>query len=303
MLLKIYTINLNKSASSNNYKSIDAAVDDLVNGSRSDSAIANGPGVSNHVTFLIADGIYKTRIFLEYIQGTSDTSRVHFKSASEDSSKVVITWPSDSLADSNFILKLSTTTYCTFSHLSFIRTGKRAFATLIDMYDTRHIMFTNCYFNSGAGSKNSYEAFAFTGGGHNYAVYNNLLIDSVYTGFNISSSSKNIIQKCTIKHFYYAGIILIENESSIIRNNNIIGIYEGDGIYTNKCNNLQVLGNKIILKNGGTGFSDNGSTINSTNMNLFANNMISIRGGQFAYGIFLNATSYIDIINNSVLFF
>ncbi|MGZ5281912.1 MAG: right-handed parallel beta-helix repeat-containing protein, partial [Bacteroidia bacterium] len=302
-----YTIDPNKSADSVNYLSIEAAIGDLNDGLRSDSATANGPGVSDTVIFLIAEGTYKTQLVLNPVTGASDTSRIFFQSASADSSKVIITYPSASSQSGNYVLKLNSASYITFSGISFQRTGSDYYATIVYVSRGRNNTFTNCHFKGSLTSKSGPDASAiYVDGDDLRNTFKNLYIDSAEYGIfyyaGSSPGSRNRIENCIIKNITKAGISLINQDSVLVKNNIISAIKDefGSGIMMHKCFNPQLIGNKITLQNGGRGIDDYETKRKSTARGLIANNMISVTGGRWAYGMYFYQSEYMDLYNNSV---
>lgn len=302
-----FTINPNKAADSTNYQSFQAAIGDLKSGLRADSAKANGPGISDDVTFLIADGIYETQFAIEQINGTSDTSRIFFRSASEDSSKVIIRFPSSTKDSANFVLHLRYAYYLNFSHLTFQRTGKAMYGNVISIMGGRNNTFSHCavkgVLNSNAGT---YASAIYVEREDRNNFFSQLYIDSAEYGFFYYSSSgpsrKNRIENCIFNNIGTVGISLIDQDSIIIKNNTITGIKDefGSGIKMHKCFNPQIIGNKITLTHGGNGIDDYETKRISTARGLIANNMISVTGGRWATGMSFYNTEYMDLVYNSV---
>ncbi|MBI1306288.1 MAG: T9SS type A sorting domain-containing protein, partial [Bacteroidetes bacterium] len=80
-----YTINKNNPASSLNYRSFESAVSDLMYGSRTDGGVANGPGISSAVEFVVGKGSgpYEEQVMISAVTGTSASNTITFDGQGE----------------------------------------------------------------------------------------------------------------------------------------------------------------------------------------------------------------------------
>jgi len=160
-----YTIDPSKSASASNYKDFHSAVTDLDSGKRYDGGAANGRGVSGAVVFKVADGTYHENVHIFTIPGTSLKNNVLFESASEDSSKVIITFPEVDSSNLNglfidFSLFFEDVSYVSFKGMTLSRPGTnnnpQAYSDGILIKSSDSITITNCQITGNLISSNQF---------------------------------------------------------------------------------------------------------------------------------------------------
>ena len=119
----VYTIDSSSSASSGNYKNFSSALDDLLNGKRTDGGSTNGPGLKSSVVFKVADGIYYEQLLINPIKGSSSAHTITFTSASADSSKVILIDTNTTTSVNNFTIYLDGASFISFKNMTIARDG------------------------------------------------------------------------------------------------------------------------------------------------------------------------------------
>lgn len=297
-----YTIDTSKAASSTNYKSFSAAVSDMVSGTRSDGGTANGAGVKGGVVFNVADAVYSEQVTVDSIPGTSATNTVTFQSASGDSSKVILTYPSSTYSWlKDYTLGLNKVSHFILRGITVLRDGSYAYGTTIALTgNSSYITIEHCKIISIDPGTTSSSACA-------------IYVLSTRDSFN--TYSNNLIKRglegiCLTRVSTYRGTL--DNHYCLITQNLIdsskygIGATYSDGItitnnaITNSfgaldlsyCNGaVQVTGNII---HGVVSLSSCAGSISKRA--LVANNVIMSP----SFGINLTSTSYYDILYNNI---
>ncbi|MGB0432114.1 MAG: right-handed parallel beta-helix repeat-containing protein, partial [Bacteroidia bacterium] len=265
-----YTINAQLTAS-NNYKSIGAAVNDLV---------ANG--VTGSVVFEIADGVYNESISItKNINGLFGSRRVLFVSKSRDSSKVIIK------SAANDVIYLST------SNLSFEHLGIRATGFGNDCFYLRsvsNITIKNCDLTCASGAAFGYGIFAFSGANINVencdftSGHCNIYVNN----YNSFTTNLNIINN-TFNNASTTAVYLRGLSNFKVNNNQIGGIYPHDfvgGVTLFQSGNGSITGNRIIggYKSLEVNSLNKGQVYNGDSV-IIANNYIENRNGLAALSV------------------
>ncbi|PLW94686.1 MAG: hypothetical protein C0592_02125, partial [Marinilabiliales bacterium] len=118
-----YTIDAGQAASCTNYQTINDAVSDMLNGTRSDDdTYYNGPGIDGTVVFEIASGTYNEQIKINNISGTYDS--IVFTSATGDYNDVIIEYSCPQDGDvNNYVLRLDGAQYVTIRDVTIQSVG------------------------------------------------------------------------------------------------------------------------------------------------------------------------------------
>jgi PKD repeat protein len=173
------------------YSSVTAAVSAL-----------NSSGVNGAVTFTIADGTYSgTLSFGSGISGASSSNTITFKSASGDSSKVIIT-------STNYTVYATGADYLNFEGMTF-RTSNGTYNIYLNSasdYNT----FKNCRIQGQGSSYTFYNIYNYRS---EYNTFENCKVEGGYYAFyqygsgqGSSASEGNVIKGCTITQHYYYGV-------------------------------------------------------------------------------------------------
>jgi hypothetical protein len=291
--------------SSGNYSSFTSATTAL-----------NTYGVCGAVTFNVKDGTYTEQISINQITGASATNTITFQSQSGDSSKSILTYPSSSSSGSNYALQLNGADYITIKKLTIQRTGSAYYSIPVNYFNGAN---NNNFLNNRIlGIKNSTNSTndqacinsatdvdtgnSFTnnlirGGSHGFYLYG-------YNGGTYETGTK--ITSNIIDSFYYWGITAYyENNLSATGNkisSRISSAANATGIYMYDCNgSMKLVKNIIYIPSGGNGIWVGYCDGASSNLQLIANNFISVGGTTTSYGIYsTNSNSYENYLYNSV---
>lgn len=92
----------------------------------------NNCGISGAQVVQVSNGTYNEQLNISGITGISATNTVTFESASGDSSQVVLSSPSSSLATNNYVINLNGADFLTFKKMTITRTGTNQYARVIN---------------------------------------------------------------------------------------------------------------------------------------------------------------------------
>ncbi|MFC1731599.1 right-handed parallel beta-helix repeat-containing protein, partial [candidate division KSB1 bacterium] len=297
-LIGTYTVG----GTSSDFASVNNAVDALIN-----------CGVGGHVVFEIDSGTYYERISIPEIMGASDTSTITFKSATGDSTDVVITWGASGTAD-NFIVQLDGADYVTLKNLTIWAQGATYGRVVVIENGATHNTITNNVLRSIIGTGTGSAGIYSTGDNDDYTQISNNLIENGYYGILLQGAANNnleegnIITGNTLKDFYTYGIYTYRQDSLLISENILDNIATSTTIYgidAYYCDNyLRVLKNKVHVHGTSSAYGiyvsncDGTSSVNG----LIANNFITQSGSitGFGYGIYSTNNSYQNFYYNSI---
>ncbi len=271
-------------------------------------------GVCGNVTFLVDTGTYNEQVRIPEIQGVSGTNTITFRSASNDSTKVILQYNATT-ATNYYTLRLDSADYITFKGMTIKAIGNTygkavellnhaTYNTIsnniIEMPITTSSYFYGIYDTTFASSYNKY--------------LNNKILNGYYGIYTSGSTStslkkKNEIIGNKILNFYYYGIYSNFQDSIKIIGNEINSNSSSPIVYglfaTNNNNAIQILKNKVILSTTGSqfGISINTCIGTSTARGLIANNMVALTGGSSTstnYGLNPVSSNFQDFYHNSV---
>ncbi len=272
-------------------------------------------GVCGNVIFDVASGTYNEQLSMFNIQGVSSTSTVTFRSASGDSTDVVLQYASTSALD-NYVVQFSAIEYIRFERMTIRNTGA-SFGRVLDFNGgANYIKIENCRLETNTTATGSNYACVFSNSGNinDYVEFRNNEMIGGYYGVYWWGTSTTVLSYGTvfenniINDFWYYGIYLYYTDSTQVHGNRLTnrtgsGIIYGITSYFGQ-NGCSYTKNEVILSNTSTFYgiligSSNGSTSNRI---LVANNFISQTQVNTAtvYALYLATASNIDIIHNSV---
>ena len=330
-----YTIDHSKAASATNYISFNDADSDLTFGSRASGGSVNGAGVSGAVIFNVADGLYNEQVEIDAISGVSSTNTITFKSASGDSSKVVLM---DSTAGSakflGYVLHLKNASFINFRSITFLR-GK--IGTPSSYYDQVIIVDNVCdsdsivhcqiigdyMSSSGYGGALVYSSrtspFAPPSSNDNYIVFANNYFKNGYYCFNWEGNSGasigekgNVWDHNILDSIGYYGLCLSYQEGMTITNNKInmrwgyYGVFLSSINYSSKSKTSLIANNFVsVAKNISSG-NNAGFYIGGIDKTNIAYNNVNIYGtaSSSTYGAYINGASSatsLNIYNNNFI--
>jgi len=270
-------------------------------------------GVCGPVLFTLREGLYEERVFLQEIEGASETNRITFQGEGVDNTSVIIggdaNWGSAAWGYATWAM--SGTKYVTVRQLTFRSTGYPAAVKVFG--NTSHNEFLN---NRFIGPPNTnwqlnetyFSLFGFGSGLHMSYLFENNYFEGA--GYGIGTTDISALQQVTIKsntflNQYISGVRLYGyNVDNQIISNSIV--CQGFQTYSESA------GIKIGLADQGLNIRDNKITGNfsagirlentgsSTAPGWIVNNMISGEP-QMGYGIHSWNSNSMRIHFNSVL--
>jgi hypothetical protein len=281
----------------------------MVNGTRSDGGTANGAGVKGAVIFNIADAVYSEQVTIDSIPGTSDTSTVTFQSASGDSSKVILTYPSSTYATTkDYTLCFSKLSHFILKGITVLRDGSYAYGTTISLTgNSSYITIEHCKIISidATGTSSSAAGIRCSSIRDSFNTYRNNYIKRGSAGISMSiptgsshiwpnhytEISNNIIDSATVS-------VYAENRDAIKILNNIV-TNSGEAISLYKCNGfVQIIDNNFNCRSGMQIYQCQSSP---TKRSLIADNVLITPGAgiSFSNGT-IPISAYYDIVYNNI---
>ena len=240
-------------------------------------------GVCGPVLYLADSGVYDENIFIPAITGASAINTITFRSAVNDSTKVILNYAAAGSND-NYLVQLTGAQYIRIEKMTFQSTGKKGYDHIICL---------------GKGANNN-------------IIRNNVLLSGNSMGGNVINSptdspscSNNLFENNIVQNGYY-GIYFYGNPNSpgknnIFRKNKITG-FNNFGMAVSYQDSAEI-DNCLILGDGGIGIEcdnlGNGCKISANQINLSYNN------GSSRYGLYLrnckaSPNSYMMIFNNMI---
>ena len=268
-------------------------------------------GVGGPVVFNINQGNYNEQLLFTPVTGASSINTITFKSASDDSSSVIINY--EPTANNNYILKLDGADYLKFKYLSFINNTQTTNGRVIELINgSNYNEFSNNVVRTIVSTSSTTAGF-YSGNTsvNNRNMIRNNVIENGYYGIYWYGSSTyakfgNTFENNSIKGFYYYGIYNYYSDSVTIKGNFIKSSPTSGyayGIYSYYAYNGCIIEkNKVEMPTGTTLYPIYMSYCSgsSTKRNLVANNFISQTGGTTTYGLYIYYSDYVDVIHNSI---
>ncbi|MCF8296852.1 MAG: T9SS type A sorting domain-containing protein [Saprospiraceae bacterium] len=277
-------------------------------------------GISGPVTFTVASGTYNEQIELPFVSGSSATNTITFKSASGDSTDVILT-NNASPASGNYTLKLNGTSNISFMDMTFAATDSLLSKVIEIGNSAENVHFLN---NRIIGMSTSITdedaALIYTSDsiGNNITILNNRF---EYGSIAIELSGKSTcstkatgvqINNNILMNHLASGIIMTNLFSPQVKEN-LIETNSNHNAYTGIAGN-SLSGSPLIVKNNikatntqiayGIRMSQCDICMSSTNSGLVANNFILINGLSTATtitaGILNNESKNINYYYNTI---
>lgn len=270
------------------------------------AALKNG-GVAGPVTFDIRNGTYNGRISIPQIPGSAADKRILFRSASGDSTKVIIT--NNSAIYNDYTVQLAGADFITFEHLTFSTEGT-SYNNVIDIRnESSYNIFSGNVIRSAASSLYTLVLSASNSLNEYTTFQNNHFINGFYginySGYNSANFARGIlIQGNVFENQGYLALSGTYLDAPRILSNTILTSStrtDFSGIYLNaNTNDFRIQKNRIYAPNGGYGISIvNSHTIFSVRGKI-VNNFVSVGGPVTSYGIYVASSSNHDVYFNSV---
>lgn len=304
-----YTINPAGSGP-NNFTNIQAAIDKLLCG-----------GVYGPVVFDIAAGTYTGQFTIPPVTGTSAINNIVFKSAANNASSVTIT-SATSTASNNFTIAVVGAQYLVFKYLTLQNTNATYSRVVsLNKYSATNtaandIEFRNCVFN-GVVTTSTADQYALAYGPNGEPQTNIRFIGNTFNNgaIGITVSGPNVINQNavgfvadsnTFTNQYYAPIFITTRFDAKIRSNTInvgAGYTGAYGIYISGLGQQsEISRNTIVNPSGNYGIYISTQAYYAAAGTLtIANNSINMQStSATVYGISLNSSSQIRVVNNTV---
>ncbi|MCX6352284.1 MAG: right-handed parallel beta-helix repeat-containing protein, partial [Bacteroidetes bacterium] len=316
-----YTIDPGSSASSTNYQSFDAAVGDLISGSRSDGGSANGSGVSGAVIFNVADGAYDEQMEISAISGASSSYTITFQGASGDSSKVHLYKDAYDMSNTtylNYVIQLNGCEWVNFKDMSIeVTNGSGNYYGTCVRIDggSNNNSFTSCQIRGTEDqSWSTYDAAITSDWGYqdtgNHFTYCGIHRGAYYGCINLygaySTSYQDVFyfDHCDIDSnpMYYN--IQANYTQLHVTNSNIgaTGYPYGMNIYLQYCRSSIITGNRIGDNYYPVYLYDAGG-ISSKHCKIANNFITSGAGYSYSYcSVYLGSSTYTDLVYNNIYY-
>ena len=280
-----------------NYSSFTAAV----------SALTSS-GVSGPVVFNIAPGTYNEQILIPAITGSSTTNTITFQSANGDSSSVILNY-SSSLINYNYTIKFNMATNICINKISIKASGSN-YANVICIEGGNNISLTNNIIIGQQNPANHYYKEGINGSSvNNITITNNCIYYSSY-GILIGGTSTQTISNNFFYNQKYGAIFLQSNTTPYISNNiflvdSLCVVSNYKGIMCSQSPYKIIIRNNKIIIDKASGYVHAGIDLSncsgiSSNKSLITNNFISSDSVFTTHGIFLQGSSHVKVLHNSI---
>ena len=273
----------------------------------------NSQGVSGNVIFSVKPGTYPERISINQISGAGPNKTITFQSQNNDSTSVVLQYPSSASALNNYVIQLNGADYITFKNMTIKRTDTLAYSIVVDIKsNARRNTFANNIIEGNIKKTTfTYRALVtsdnvgrdcFNTFNNNILRYGDYGIYFLGQGSNQPDSGNAIINNKFIDQAY-RGLFFTSQKWLSVKGNTIISNSQNtnyNGIYLQYSNDtMRILKNKISLSTGyGIYLTNCNETVSS--QGLIANNFIAIGGTSSAYGIYVSISKHQQIIYNNI---
>ncbi|MGZ5244238.1 MAG: NosD domain-containing protein, partial [Bacteroidia bacterium] len=292
------------------YSTIQAAISDL-----------RLRGVCGKTTFKIRDGVYTEQLKIINIKGAGSKNNIVFKSESKDSSKVIITFPTNTDVKNNYSLSLSGANYITFQCVTFTRTGNESSSNIIDLSaGASNNSFLNCRitgrtfkhaYNETVTEKQKYSYFLVNATGdysENKNVFRNNFFSKAYMGiyfpvYRDAYEKGNIIYGNIFDSILFSVIEVEAQDSLFVTNNRVTNCHNsgikvsGISLVSPTFNKNFIQNNKLGILKGDVGMRVFGDAVVSNNEITFSpvKQQSSLPYG-LSVGYFINAEIYYNTV-------
>ena len=272
-----------------------------------DSLISNG--VEGAVTFLVKDSTYTEQLNIPAILGASASNTITFRSASGDSTRVILQYPAGYL---NYVIWLHGADFITFKGMTLKNTNYNyQIVAGITNNANNNTFKNNIIEGSTCPNTGSYGSLIYSenSNDNDLQIINNIFKYGSMGVYLQGNSSSNLesglkITGNSFREQYYTAISLYYCGSPEISGNEIIATNSYSyfmGIYLNYCyNKLFISKNKLNIPQGGYGIYIYNCIGTSSNTGLISNNFVYLGGNNYAYGLLAYYSSYINFYYNSI---
>jgi hypothetical protein len=269
-------------------------------------------GINGPVEFYIAPDTYSDQLTIPPINGASAINTITFRSASNDSTSVIMNHTSTAAA--NWIVKLNGAKYITFKNIKFAPADVTNSTAIVFANGATNNVLTGNLFEgyNGTGAAQTLISIDGTTSNNNNTIQGNYINNGSYA-ISIKGNATNKLKNTVIKNnilndAMVYGIYAQYVDSTLIDSNTVMSVVPNTnkyGIYLQYADVLNKITKNTILLNGATnmyGILIENSTSTNTNKGLIANNFVSTLSGiNFNYGIRLNTTTKYNVYSNSVV--
>ena len=274
--------------------------------------ILNCGGISGTgpTIFNIVSGTYSEQMALDWINGSSASNPIIFRSIANHPDSVNLSFNAG--IGNNYTVKLTNTSFIKFNAIT-LTASNSTYGKVIEMAGfTSFDSITNCkIIGSTLGTTANTSALVFANGitGNRNVFMNNQFLNGsfglyFYGSSAASISDSNIIENNTFTNAYYQTIAVSFVNNIKIKKNIIIpsASYTAHyGIYMATCNNaIEVSGNSVTGMVGGYGIYL--SAINGTSalQGIVKNNVVAGGTTSTFYGMYIPSATYLQVMNNSI---
>ncbi len=271
-------------------------------------------GVCSNVYFLVDSGIYTEQVRIPEILGASASSTITFRSASNDSTKVVLQYAGNST--NNYTLKLDSADFIRIEKMTIKSTDPTyGYGIELDNGACNNIISNNSVEMPNNSSPYNACIYDHNGNDHNNKYLNNRILNGYIGLYTSSGTSTKIINGTEIRgnkllNFGNYGINASYNDSIKITDNELISsgligtaiyaLYSGSNKYA-----VQILNNKITLTSPSHqyGLYTYNNIASASARGLVANNMVSLSGGSSTssnYGLYPAISAFTDYFYNTI---
>jgi hypothetical protein len=274
----------------------------------------NNYGICGPTTFLIDSGYYSGQAIIDSVS-TSAQNSISFVSTANDSSHVVIDFPSQSTSGNNYALQIRNTSNLSFKGITFKRSGLNYYSRVIDVVNhSNNLSFENCQFIGNYQTTNNDQKtlFLVDKGLDSNLTIKNSYFDSGSVALEVTGDypvyAKGIeIRDNVIRNPYGYGFIFQFIDSLIVDHNHISTISDYAffyGIYADYLDHGLLINRNTVyapMATGRYGISIDDYDGNASNYAMISNNFVIMRIGSFnSFGIYSNSSDYVKIYHNTV---
>jgi hypothetical protein len=276
-------------------------------------------GVTGNVNFSVSSGTYTSQVDITTIMGANDSTRVVFRSATNNAADVILTSANSTGAD-NYTVRLRGVGYVSFERMT-IRNTNTTFGRVVSINkfadnnsNTNNIAFRYCVLD-GQNTTSTADQYAvvygptgdnatfltFVGNNFRYGSY------SMYLGgqniINLFSTGL-VVDSNTFFQPYWAGLYLMNRNNPKIRGNFLDG-NPSYGYYSyylqSVSGDMEVIGNNIQNIAGIYGiFISQCNYYGESGVARVNNNAVNMTGTSTQYGIYFANGANIYFMNNTV---
>ncbi len=277
---------------------------DLLNG---------GGGIDGPITFLVRDGVYNEQLQLFEVTGASSTNTVTFRSESEDSTAVRLTYNS-TFSSRNYVLLLDGADHLRFADMTIESTNFSWGRNIVldngaDSNRFEHNIIRGVVRSSSTTS--IAVIYSNSTGSEDFNVFHNNRIENGSYGLYFSNSTSPIFSEVgthltdnVFTDQYSRGIEIRNQQESVITGNQILTSSTASsylGLYLYYCSGEHRLSkNRFVLNDGGTAIytsqfgGDPGDTLS------IVNNFISVTEGYSDFAMQFIQSSYVKVYHNNM---